>query len=228
VLPPGPRFRAGVHPLLALTTALCAGLGACNADVPPLPPDPIVVAVNGYPDTISVDLLGVYQRTRLFYPALAPGQAIETSAWPGTHILVFGSGHRRRISLEPGRRYIAIAVDSSGPLPVLLIEPDTAVPGTGRLRLAHLATTAPRFTVWTLFPDSAAWTRVVTTYRDATVFRFGNPGWWRVWVESDAPSAAAPDTLALTEPFLVPDGESRTVLLLDDPNGGVIALVVAH
>jgi hypothetical protein len=96
--------------------------------------------------------------------------------------------------------------------------------GASKLRVAHFAASAPAVTIRRRQPDFDSLMTVMFpfAYRAVSAYLQSTPGYWSVVVSHENQS----DTLAVSGSFYVGDGERRTVVLVDDPAGGVGLLVL--
>jgi Domain of unknown function (DUF4397) len=142
------------------------------------------------------------------------------------------TGLSRHIDLVEGADLTIVALDSAGLIrSAELVDSNTVVPaGATKLRVAHFAQAAGSIDIWRTQPDYGTPIRIMFpfNYQDISPYVQSTPGDWQVLVSTaiSTPTGPMPDTLGMTSSILVPDGESRTVLVVDDPGGGVDLLVV--
>jgi uncharacterized protein DUF4397 len=101
--------------------------------------------------------------------------------------------------------------------------PDTGaapVAGKSKLRVIHLAASAPAIDVWRTQPDFQTPIRVMFpfAYKAQSSYIQSTPGVWVVWV---TPADATAPTLASSGSVTVGAGEVRTLVILDAAGGGV-------
>lgn len=162
----------------------------------------------------------------------------STDLAPGSHEIqvlpaVAGAGFTRTITFAAGSNITLVAFDSAGAMrPSILLDTGAIVPaGATKLRVAHYAATSGDIDIWRTQPNFPTETRVafpiangfVSPYLQSTV---GN---WRVLVSTAVPgggSPTMPDTLAMTGLIAIPDGQSRTVVVLDDNPAGIQIVVL--
>jgi hypothetical protein len=176
-------------------------------------------------DNMLVGALGVAEVKRNI--SLSPGgHDLKLQGNNGT------TGFTSHIDLADGGDLTIVALDSAGHLrSAELIDSNTVVPaGATKLRVAHFAETAGNIDIWRTQPDYGTPIRLMFpfNYQEISPYVQSTPGNWQVLVSTaiSTPTGPMPDTLGMTSPILVPDGESRTVLVVDDPGGGVDLLVV--
>ncbi len=167
---------------------------------------------------------------------VAGGEALTLALAGGTYTLELrpsggGPAFSRTIAVADSGRYVVVAVDSNGSLPVILGDTNAVVPaGATKLRVAHMATNAPAIDIWRTQPDWQTPIRVQFpfNYRDVSPYLQSTPGDWRVMVSSLVanPGDPMPDTLATTDLTAIADGRSRTVVVVDKPGGGLQLVVV--
>lgn len=139
------------------------------------------------------------------------------------------------LDIDDDETVTLVAWDSSGYLrPSALADTNAIVPaGATKLRVAHFATSAPNIDIWRTQPDFGTAIRVqfpfpylaVSPYLQSTV---GN---WQVFVTdtipSSTPTAPMPTTsLANTAAISIPDGQSRTVVVVDAATTGIQLVVL--
>ena len=153
---------------------------------------------------------------------------------PGAHRMTFTpmavaqSAGSFSASFSTGDTTIVIVIDSSTIIdPIVLTDTGSIVPlGASKLRVVHFAEHAPAIDVWRTQPDYQTLIRVMFPfpYRAASGYIQSTPGDWTVVVTPEGRT----DTLLATGPITVPDGKSRTVLLLDGDSAGLQARILDH
>lgn len=116
-----------------------------------------------------------------------------------------------------------VVTDSSGGLNrTVMLDSNAVVPaGSTKLRVGHFAKALGRIDVWRTQPDFATPTRVAFPfpYGFTSAYVQSTPGSWKVLVSDTLPTATPaapmPDTLGMTAAIAVPDGGSRTVIIVD-------------
>jgi hypothetical protein len=115
---------------------------------------------------------------------------------------------------------VVVVGTAAAPNPVALSDTGAIpAPGTGKLRVTHLATNAPAIDVYRSQPDFPAFTKMMEpfAYQASSSFVQSTPGNWIIRVTADNSTTV----LAESSPIRVDAGWVRTILLLDAPNGGV-------
>ncbi len=169
------------------------------------------------------------------------GEASEFTAVPaGNQVVAFRSvtsanffpGTSLEFSVDDS--VVVLTVDSSSVInPWVLTDSGSVVPaGKSKLRAVHFAANAPALDIWRTQPDFQEFITIMFPFRYRAVSPYlqSDPGDWTVFVTTERrDSAGAPilgDSLLRLAPISVPDGESRTVMILDQPGGGVIGTVI--
>ncbi len=136
------------------------------------------------------------------------------------------AGLQRSITLDSGDTHTVVVIDSSSVLnPYDLTDTNAIVPpGASKLRVAHFASTAAQITIRRTQPDWATPIEIMIPfpYRAVSPYMQSAPGAWSVIVSHGGQA----DTLATTGNIAVGDGQRRTVVLVDDPAGGIKLLVL--
>lgn len=156
---------------------------------------------------------------------------------PGAHQITLRRsngtvGLSSQLDLVEGKVLTLVALDSAGFLrSAELSDSNTVVPpGATKLRVAHFAEAAGNIDIWRNQPDFMTPIRIMFPfdYLDTSPYVQSTPGDWQVLVSTaiSDPNGPMPDTLGMTSPISIPDGHSRTVVVVDDPAGGVQLLVV--
>jgi hypothetical protein len=107
----------------------------------------------------------------------------------------------------------------------VVVDTGTIVPaGKSKLRVLHLAAGAPALEIWRTQPDFHTGVHIMTPfpYQGQSPYLQSDPGDWEVWVT--APNSTA--KIATTGAITVPNGERRTVVLLD--SAGVVRFRVLN
>ena len=137
------------------------------------------------------------------------------------------------VTLAIGDSITILTIDSASVLnPWVLTDSGGVVPANrSKVRALHFAELAPAVDIWRTQPD---WQSPITfmfphDYRAITPYVESDPGTWAVLVSTRKWVAGVPemqDTLLLTGDIAVPAGESRTVIVLDAPGGGLTFQVI--
>lgn len=142
------------------------------------------------------------------------------------HVQSTGSGSTDlTVTGEAGRIVTTYAIPGAASTITANVLADTGavVPaGKSKLRLVHLASSAPELESWRTQPDAQTPSHVMTpfAYQSASPYLQSDAGDWKVWVTAPGDTTA----LATTGTVNVPDGERRTVVLVD--SAGVLRLRV--
>jgi hypothetical protein len=192
-------------------------------------PGAVRVVVDG--STLIASLAAASVSTAL---DVAPGahtvelQAISSSALSGTSStsVTASAGATSFVTARLGASgaVVAGAVSDSGSVPA---------PGMSKLRVIHLAASAPALDVWRTQPDYATPIRTMFPfpYSAQSSFLQSTPGVWEVIVTTaSTPTTGEPDprlsalaTLTLT----INAGVAQTVVILDKAGGGVALSVLS-
>jgi hypothetical protein len=115
---------------------------------------------------------------------------------------------------------VVVVGTAAAPNPIALADTGaTPVPGKGKLRVTHLATSAPAIDVYRSQPDHTDWIKVMEPfpYQASSNFMESTPGNWKVRVTADNSQTV----LAESNNIPVQALWVRTVLILDNPGGGI-------
>jgi hypothetical protein len=173
-------------------------------------------------------------------PGLAAGQVSGVVAVPdGPGSIAFrvpgsSAGPARAVVFAANDTLNVLAIDSSNVInPWVLTDTGAVVPaGKTKLRVAHFADSAPAIDVWRSQPDYPSYITVMFPFAHRAVSPYlqSDPGAWRVLIATEARDAGGipvlTDTLFLTPVLAVAAGQSRTVVVVDQPGGGVSAVVL--
>jgi len=132
--------------------------------------------------------------------ATAGGATVTLRAGDTTRVVVIGTPD----ALNP------VALGDTGATPV---------PGKGKLRVSHLAANAPAIDVYRTQPDFGSFVKFMDPfpYQASTPFIESTPGNWVIRVTKQGTD----EVLAESGPIRVDALWIRTILLLDEPNGGI-------
>jgi len=179
-------------PIRLTLPAALALLAACtdlSVNNPVYGPSAGLRVINGTGGTVSVLIDGVAVTNNL-------GQATSSGALglqPGSYTVQVQRsgvpGFPRTIDLVPGDTATLVALDSAGGItPAVLADTNAVVPaGASKLRVAHMASSAPPISIWRTQPDFASPSRVQFpfAYRAVSPYLQSTPGDWRVMVSSE-------------------------------------------
>jgi len=202
---------------IALPAALAIALAACSGDVAePARASAGFRVLNATQAPVDVTVDGAFVVRGLGVAALSPSLALAAGA------------HQVRLTSASGAT-TTLAVDGSAARTLTtVVYPDTAariaaevlqdtgavVPaGKSKLRVMHLAANAGAIQIWRTQPDYQSPSLIMTpfAYRATSPYLQSDPGNWEVWVTAAGSTAK----LASTGAVNVPNGERRTVVLLD-------------
>lgn len=221
------------RPVAPLAAALLVSAAACGDADPGSPPGAGAAfrVVNGGLDPLSV---------------VVDGATVVASLAPGTISppLPAGAGSRR-VALRGAGGAVAsvdvaltptdtptVAARRLGAVTTAAVLADTGrlvPPGASKLRVIHLAASTPFVDVWRTQPDHGTPVGIAFPfpYGLETPYLQSRPGSWelrasRVVGDPDRPAPAEGwGAAAARLTVAVPDGERRTVVVLDAPGGGV-------
>jgi Domain of unknown function (DUF4397) len=132
-------------------------------------------------------------------------------------------------------QYTAVVIDSSSVLNPIVVTDTGAVPAAGKskLQVANLARLAGPIDVYRRQPDFDGIIDLAFPfdYRTMSGYVQSDPGDWQVLVATEArvggvPPAEPQDTLLIVDPVTLAADQAATVVLTDDPAGGIAAVVV--
>lgn len=222
---------------------MLVALAACASDTPgdPDPNDPLATAAIRVLHTVAdVPSIDVLVDGDVVLTALAAGSASAfIPVADGARSLAFratgatGAGPAHTMTLAIGDSITVLTIDSATVLnPWVLTDTGGVVPANrSKLRALHFAENAPPIDIWRTQPD---WQTPITFmfphgYREITPYMESDPGTWTVLVSTLQRVGGVPDlrdTLLITGEIMVPAGESRTVIVLDAPGGGLAYQVI--
>src|SRR4051812_804529 len=139
------------------------------------------------------------------------------------------------LAVAADSQYTAVAIDSSSVLNPIVVTDTGAVPAAGKskLQVANLARLAGPIDVYRRPPgfDGIIDLAFPFDYRTVSGYVQSDPGDWQVLVATEArvggvPPAEPQDTLLIVDPVTLAADQSATVVLTDDPSGGIAAVVV--
>jgi len=213
-----------------LAIALLALVAACRAD-DPMSTDTIgpplgstafrVVNAAAHPVDVVVDgqvvISGLAARDvsqRVAFSAGAHTVRLRNAGTSGgvSMAITAAAGQTATLAALPaGDSVSAAAIADTGAAPVA---------GKSKLRVIHLAASAPAIDVWRTQPDYQTPIRVMFpfAYKAQSSYLQSTPGVWVVWV---TPADATAPTLASSGSVTVDAGQVTTLVILDAPGGGV-------
>jgi hypothetical protein len=212
-------------------------LAACSSDLPTTTGgNSAVRVVNAFNGPVDVLIDGA-----VAIPSLASGVVDTTHTSEGSHTLAFRPvGHSTGLSLPVTTAAgalptIAAVRASSGAVSgAVLDDTGSVVPaGATKLRVLHLAPSAGVLQVFRTQPDyqtPISWQFPFTYQAEPTAlsapFYQSTVGTWevRIWQAPADASGWATSTLRVLVPLA--SGEKRTILILDNPSGGVRVEVI--
>jgi hypothetical protein len=214
-------------------------MAACSADSPVSPTGGSTGAklsvINGAPGAVRVVVDGV---TRI--PSLAAASvSTALDVGVGAHAVelqaiasgtLSGTSSTSVMASAGGTAFVTARAATSGAVVAGVVTDSGSVPAPGmsKLRVIHLAASAPALDVWRTQPDFTTPIRTMFPfpYSAQSSFIQSTPGAWEVIVtNASAPTAGEPDprtnalaTLSLT----INAGVAQTVVILDKAGGGVV------
>jgi hypothetical protein len=221
---------------------LGAGLVACSSNDNgggPSAPTGSLRVIQAAESTAALDVL---VDGSVAIPALGTGTISSPVALPvGQRTLAFrpvGGGIsplQLQLLVAADSQYTAVVIDSSTVLNPMELTDSGAVPAAGKtkLRVVNFAEVAGPISVYRRQPDFDGLVSVAFPfpYRFASSYLQSDPGNWQVLVATESNPGGPPpdpplDTLLIVEPIALAAGEVVTVTLLDQPGGGVDAVLV--
>lgn len=224
------------------SVVLAAALAACASDVPggPDPGTESTAAIRVLHTVASIPSIDVLVDGKVALAGLVAGTASAyLPVTDGVRSLAFraagsaGAGPSHTLTLAIGDSLTVLTIDSATVLnPWVLTDTGAVVPANrSKLRALHFAESSPPIDIWRTQPD---WQDPITFmfphgYREITPYVESDPGPWTVLVSTLQRVGGVPalqDTLLMTDGIAVPAGESRTVIVLDAPGGGLTYQVI--
>lgn len=226
-------------PIVASLLALGV-LAACSSDGPTTSccttGDGAVRVVNAYDTPVDVLIDGA-----VAIPSLASGKVDTAHSAMGNHTLVFrpvglSTGASQAVSMAAGAlSTIAVVRASNGAVgDAVLDDTNSVVPaGATKLRVLHLAPTSGELQVYRTQPDyqtPIAWQFPFTYQAQPTPlsapFYQSTVGTWEVRIWQTPTNASGWATAPVKVVVPLASGEKRTILMLDNPGGGVRVEVI--
>lgn len=218
---------------LALITAACGGGDSGPAGVIDNESSAAVRVINGTASPVRVTVDGVVRVSSLAASSVSAaidlpegGRTIELETLSGT--TPTGAVTTADVETTLGRTRLVTVFGSASALEAAVLDTGSVpAPGTSKLRVVHLAATAPTIDVWRTQPDFPVPVIVMFPfpYGASSSFLQSDPGEWEVFVTaagSADPTQAPLGTLSL----LIGANTARTVVIFDRPGGGVRLEVV--
>ena len=192
--------------------------------------------VNTSPDAAPLDVL---VGNNVVISDLAFGDVSAAASVPaGTQQVAFrpsggSTGPATELTFTGGDTTTVLTVDSSTIINPWVLTDTGAVVAAGysKLRAVNFAAAAPSLLAWRTQPDVPLFVTIQFPfpYQTASPYLQSNPGNWQILIATEAYDNGVPivtDTLALSDLIDIPDGESRTVIITDDGEGGVKLVVI--
>lgn len=132
-------------------------------------------------------------------------------------------------------QYTAIVIDSSSVLNPVAVTDTGGIPAPGKtkLQVANMARLAGPIDVYRRQPDFDGLLTLVFPfpYRALSSYVQSDPGDWQVLVATEVrvdglPPEAPQDTLLIVDPVSLAADQAVTIVLVDEPEGGIAAVVV--
>ena len=232
------RISPRVH--LLIGGALLAALACSESDGtgPDLPQGTLRV-IQASQSTAALDVLvdgsvvvsGLGTGTISSAVPISPGQrTIEVKPSGGTK-----SPTPLQLAVLADSQYTAVVVDSSSVLNPVAVTDTGGIPAAGKtkLQVANLARLAGPIDVYRRQPDFDALIDLMFPFAYGAVSGYvqSDPGDWQVLVATESRVGGVPpdvpqDTLLIVDPVTLVADQAVTVVLVDDPEGGIGAVVV--
>ncbi|MEP6491777.1 MAG: DUF4397 domain-containing protein [bacterium] len=204
-------------------TSLALLACACSAETGETPPIPMgsIRLINASSATLSVvvdgqtqvESLGRANVSSLIYVSVGSHTvALRTAAGASASLTVSAS-------LTATVTAVALPTGGSSISANVIVDTGTIVPaGKSKLRVLHMAAGAQPLEIWRTQPDFHTPVHIMTPflYQAQSPYLQSDPGEWEVWVT--APNGTT--KIATTGSITVPDGQRKTVVLLD--SAGVV------
>lgn len=139
-----------------------------------------------------------------------------------------------QLAVEADSQYTAVVIDSSSVLNPIAVSDTGGIPAAGmtKLQVAHLARLAGPIDVYRRQPDFDGLLTLAFPfeYRALSGYVQSTPGDWQVLVATESRVGGVPpdvpgDTLLIVGPVTLEADQAVTVVLVDDPEGGIEAVV---
>jgi hypothetical protein len=223
---------------LLLGAVLLVGSG-CSDDTGPTRPAGTLQVIQAAESTAAIDVM---VDGNVVIQGLASGAASPAVSVPaGLREISFrpvgapASPNELQLSVVADSTYAAVVVDSATVLEPIVLADTGSVPAPGRtkLRVANFAALAGPIDVYRRQPDFDGILTLVFpfTYRLLSNYVESDPGDWQVLIATEArvndvPPDVPPDTLLIVDPVSLAAGQAGTVVIVDNPDGGIDAVIV--
>jgi hypothetical protein len=211
----------------------------CSDDAGPTPPAGALQVIQAAESTAAIDVM---VDGSVVIAGLAAGTASPAVSVPaGVREISFrpvgapASPNELQLSVVADSTYTAIVIDSATVLEPIVLGDTGSVPAPGRtkLRVANFAALGGPIDVYRRQPDFDGIVTLVFpfTYRLLSNYVESDPGDWQVLIATEtrvdgAPPDVPQDTLLIVEPIPLAADEASTVVIIDDPAGGIDAVIV--
>jgi hypothetical protein len=195
---------------------LVVALAGCSEDNSPLLTvgESAIRVLNAAAQPVDVLVDGVVVSSAV--PASAVSSRLALGA--GSHTVQVRGANGATASVaadtKSGDTRVIVAQAAGAGLAAAVLDTGGVVPaGKSKMRIAHLAPSAPAIESWRTQPDFPTPTHLVTPFQHGLVSSYfqSDAGTWEVWVTAVGGTAK----LATTGAFTIPDGQRRTVALVD-------------
>lgn len=204
------RFRS-------LVTVAAGALVACTDGVDPTPAgdDAVIRVLNATAQSLDVLVDGAVASSGIAASTVSSKLTLAS----GQHTVQLRAANGATATLtadaKVGETRVVVATAAGPGLGAAVLADTGAIvrPGKSKMRLVHLAPNAPPVESWRTQPDFQTPTRLVTPTLHGLVSPYfeSDAGSWEVWVTAVGATAK----LATTGSFTIPDGQRRTVALVD-------------
>jgi len=223
---------------LLLGSVLLVGSG-CSDDAGPTTPAGTLQVIQAAESTAVIDVMvdGNVVIQRLAAGAVSPAVSVpaglrEISLRP---VGAAASPNELRLSVVVDSTYTAVVIDSANVLEPIVLADTGSVPAAGRtkLRVANFAALAGPIDVYRRQPDFDGILTLVFpfTYQLLSNYVESDPGDWQVLIATEArvngiPPDEPQDTLLIMDPVSLAADQASTVVVIDNPGGGLDAVIV--
>lgn len=231
-------MRSSGSASLLLGTMLLVGSG-CSDDAGPTTPAGTLQVIQAAESTAAIDVMvdGNVVIQRLAAGAVSP--AVSVSA--GLREISFRpvgaavSPSQLQLSVVADSSYTTVVIDSASVLEPIVLADTGSVPAAGRtkLRVANFAALGGPIDVYRRQPDFDGILTLVFpfTYQLLSNYVESDPGDWQVLIATEArvngaPPDAPQDTLLIVDPISLAADQASTVVIIDNPGGGLDAVIV--
>ena len=232
------QLRAAPRAMLAAWAALMLALAACDeASDPALGPTTTLRVLHTAAGVSAVDVF-------------VGGSAVIRNLGVGAVSFVSVTTGTRQVSVRPagssdaapatavtfiaGDSVTMLTMEAAGVLtPWELSDTGAVVPADkSKLRVVHAAAVTPNIDIWRTQPSFQTYSAIMFPfpYQAESGYIQSDPGDWRILVSTETRDGngipVLADTLLETAPITIPAGESRTVIVMNQPGGGLQAEVI--